>query len=82
MDRIFTILEEIRPEHDFRQSVDFVQDGLLDSYDIIQLVDMLEEEWSIVIDGTDLLPENFMNVKAILGLIKKSGGNIVDEGNL
>ena len=71
---ILGMLAELRPEFDFGDSEDFVMDGLLDSFDIISLSNMLEEKYSITIDGLDIVPENFASVDAIAALVKKSGG--------
>lgn len=76
MDSIFSMLAEIRPEFDYKDSDNFIEDGLLDSFDIISLVSMMEEKYNIKIDGLDIIPENFFDVDAIVGLVKKSGGNI------
>ena len=76
MQEIYTILKELRPEFDFTYSEDFVEDGFLDSFDIISLVSTLEEKYNIKIDGLDVVPENFCSADAIVGLIKKSGGQI------
>lgn len=76
MEQILSMLEEIRPEHDFRESSDFVEDGLLDSFDLITLIDMLESAYEVTIDGLDVVPENFASVEAIAGLVKKSGGTV------
>ena len=74
MDVILEMLNEIRPEFDFKNSEDFIKDGLLDSFDIVSLVSMLEETYNIKIDGLDIVPENFSNIKGIAGLVEKSGG--------
>lgn len=68
------MLAELRPEFDFNDSEDFVMDGLLDSFDIISLSNMLEEKYNITIDGLDIVPENFASVDAIAALVQKSGG--------
>ena len=44
MEEIYAILKEVRPEYDFKSSDDYVEDGFLDSFDIITLVSMLEEQ--------------------------------------
>lgn len=75
MEKIFSMLEELKPEQDFTASTDFIEDGMLDSFDIISLISMLEEEYDIIVDGMDVVPENFVSVDSILELIKKSGGN-------
>ena len=74
-EKIFEFLNELRPEFDFSESEDFIDDGLLDSFDIISLVSMIEENQSITIDGLDIVPENFVSVDAILALIEKTGGH-------
>ena len=70
------INRKIHPETIFENSVDFVKDELLDSFDVIELVSNIEKEFSIVIDGLDILPENFKNVDSIVEMIRKAGGNI------
>ena len=75
-EKIIGILTELRPEFDFTESDNFVMDGLLDSFDIVSLTNMLEEKYNITIDGLDIVPENYASVEAIAGLVKKSGGTI------
>lgn len=53
--------------------VNFIEEGILDSFDVINLVTALDSEFGISIDGTDVLPENFSSVNAIVMLLKKNG---------
>lgn len=76
MEELFELLKELRPEHDFRSSEDYIEDGLLDSFDIITLIDMIQEKYGVVIDGLDIVPENFCSVDAIAALIRNRGGTI------
>ncbi len=76
MEEIYKILKELRPEFDFTESEDFVEDGFLDSFDIISLVSAIEEKYNVKIDGLDVVPENFCSADAIVALIRKSGGAI------
>lgn len=71
-EKVFGILKEIRPEFDFEESDNFVEDGYLDSFDIVTLVSELEMAFDIVIDGLDVLPENFETVKDICNMVEKS----------
>jgi acyl carrier protein len=71
--KILNILGKIRPEFDFRISSNFIDDGMLDSFDIITLVTELDKAFSISIDGVDVIPENFINLKTIERLLVKSG---------
>ena len=72
-DRVYEILENLRPEFDFRNSENFVEDGYLDSFDIVSLVSDIESEFDVMIDGLEILPENFETVEAICELIERSG---------
>lgn len=74
MSSIKKMLDELRPEFDFTESENFIEDGYLDSFDIVSLISMIEEEYHIVIDGLEIIPENFINLEAIKNLIIKSGG--------
>lgn len=71
-DRLLAILSGIRPESDFRASMDFIEDGMLDSFDVVTLVSELEEQYQVSIDGVDIIPENFRNLATLRRLLEKS----------
>ena len=50
-EEILEILKEIRPEADYASSENFVDDGLLDSLEMMNLLDALEAQFDIYIDG-------------------------------
>lgn len=70
-EQILEILKAIRPEFDFTQDVNFIEEGMLDSFDVVSLVDSIEEEMGVAIPGDEILPENFSSVDAIESLIKR-----------
>lgn len=70
---ILEFLSEIRPEFDFSQSTNFIEEGLLDSFDIVNLVSSLDTSFGISIEGTDILPEYFSSVDKIIELLHKNG---------
>lgn len=70
---IIGILNEIRPEFDFSEPVDFITEGMLDSFDIVSLVSTLDEQFQISISGLDIIPENFSSTDRIEELLKKNG---------
>ena len=72
-EQIIKILAGLRPEFDFTQDVDFIEEGMLDSFDVINLVMELDAAFGVSIDGMDILPENFASVDAIEQLLKKNG---------
>ena len=72
-EQLLQILADLRPEFDFTQEgVNFIEEGMLDSFDLVALVTDLEQQFGVTIDGVDVVPENFENVEAIEQLINRS----------
>lgn len=69
--KVLNILSEIRSEFDFSTSSNFIEDGMLDSFDMVTLVTMLDEEFKISIEGTQVIPDNFISVESICSLLSK-----------
>ena len=70
--KILSILKGARPESDFESSTNFVTDGLLDSLDIMVIIREIEVQFNVVIDGIDIVPENFNSLESILNLVNSS----------
>ncbi|MFA7042805.1 MAG: acyl carrier protein [Bacteroidales bacterium] len=71
-EEIIKILTEIRPEFDFTEDINFIEEGMLDSFDIVSLVDSLDEKYKISISGLDIIPENFSSIDAIVRIVEKN----------
>lgn len=71
MEQLEQILQEIRPDLDFSKETSLIDDGVLDSFDIISIVGELNSEFEIEINVEDLLPENFNSMEAMYELITK-----------
>ena len=72
-EKVLEILSNLRPEFDFTEDVDFIEEGMLDSFDVVTLVSDLDSTFGISIDGVDIVPENFSSVDSIINLLKKNG---------
>lgn len=71
-EQIIKILTDLRPEFDFTTDVNFIEEGMLDSFDIVSLVDSIETEMGVSVSGVDVLPENFCSVEAICETIERN----------
>ena len=71
-EQIIEILTELRPEFDFTEDVNFIEEGMLDSFDVVSLVDEIETKFGVAIGGTDVIPENFCSIEAICDTIKRN----------
>lgn len=73
-EKIIEILTDLRSEFDFtEEGVNFIEERMLDSFDLVSLVDELEEQFDIKIDGVDVIATNFSTLENIEALLKKSG---------
>lgn len=71
-EKVIEILTELRPEFDFTEDVNFIEEGMLDSFDVVSLVDEIESAFGVAIGGSDVLPENFCSIDAICETIKRN----------
>ncbi|HEU4365566.1 MAG TPA: acyl carrier protein [Candidatus Krumholzibacteria bacterium] len=49
-----------------------LEKGIVDSWGIVELVEFLRKEFSIQVDDSEILPENFQDVKSIAALVRKN----------
>lgn len=71
MEQLKKILEEIRPDVEFDVEDKLIDNGILDSIDIIAIVTEINDAYDIDINVQYLLPENFNSMGAIYELICK-----------
>ena len=68
-EQVMEILAEIRSDIDFETETALIDDGLLESLDIVAIVGEFNEEFDVEISVEDLIPENFNSVDAMVELI-------------
>ena len=71
MNELMQILEELRPDVDFENEKALIDDGILDSFDIVALVGELNDAFDIEIKPNNLVPANFNSAEAMMDLIEQ-----------
>lgn len=74
MEKLMEILEDIRPDVDFASEKRLIGDGILNSLDIITIVDEINDEFEIEIRPKNLTADNFNSAEAIWALIRQLQG--------
>ncbi|MFI3250436.1 MAG: acyl carrier protein [Eubacteriales bacterium] len=67
---IIEILTDICGELDFEGETALVDDGILESLEIVTMVTDLMEAFDIELDVLDLTPDHFNSVDAIMALVQ------------
>ncbi|HIY34290.1 MAG TPA: acyl carrier protein [Candidatus Eubacterium faecigallinarum] len=71
METLLEILEDIRPDVDFKNCNTLIDDHILDSLAIISLIAEIEDEFDITIPTVEIAPRNFNSANAIWDMIKR-----------
>ena len=71
MERLLEILQELHPEVDFGSCDSLVDDGILDSFDIVSLVTEINDEFDVKIPAAEIIPENFNSAEQLWELIER-----------
>ena len=70
-DTILDILSDIIDEDDLDTCTTLIDDGVLSSLDIIQLIGALNDEFDISIPATEIIPQNFNSVDAMVAMVTR-----------
>lgn len=71
MEKLLKILSEIRPDVNFATEKGLIEEGILDSFDVVSIISALDDEYGVKIRVTELTPENFDSAENIMELVKK-----------
>ncbi|MCR5775204.1 MAG: acyl carrier protein [Lachnospiraceae bacterium] len=74
MEELIKLLEDVRDDVDFENTKDLIDGKILTSFDIIQLISTLDDEYDISIPAAEIVPANFNSAEAIYALIQRLQG--------
>ncbi len=70
-EEIIEVLKQVKAGVNYENEKNLVSDGILESFDIVTLISLLNNKFGVFITVTDLVPENFESVEAMEQLINK-----------
>lgn len=71
MKEIIAILENLKPGINFLEAEDLIEQHILESMEILQLVSDLDDAFDIEITLPYIKPENFKSVETIYTMVQK-----------
>ena len=69
MEELLEILRGLHEDVDFENTENLVDEGILDSLDIVTLVTEINDTFDVSVPPEELVPENFNSARAIYELI-------------
>ncbi len=69
--RILDILKEVNEDIIIYEGNDMLGDSVIDSFEIIEIISKLEEEFKIEIDAVNIVAANFKNKETIITMLEK-----------
>ena len=74
MEKLLAILKDIDPDIDYENEEHLIDDGLLDSMQVLEPVSTLEDEFDIEVTPTELVPANFNSADSMWKMIERLQG--------
>ncbi len=69
MDELIALLKKVKPNVDFANEETLVDDGLIDSLDVISIIAEVAEKYGVTIPTDEIIPDNFNSAAALKELI-------------
>ena len=71
MEQLLEILSEIKEDVDFTTCTTLIDDGILDSFDILQIISVLNEAYDISIPASEIMPQNFNSAESLYKMVER-----------
>ena len=69
MEELLEILKSIRPDVDFENETELIDEGILDSFDVVSIISEIDDKFDVQIRINELDPDNFNSSEAIWDLV-------------
>lgn len=69
--RVFKVLKLINEDICSYQGSKMLEDKIIDSFEIMQIISDLEEEFNMEIDAENIIVENFKNAQSVIDMMKR-----------
>ena len=71
LENVIELLLEVEEDVDFENCTTLIDDNVLDSFDILQIVSTLDDAFDVEIPAKEIVPENFNSAAALLAMVER-----------
>ena len=69
-EKIIAVVEDTNPEVSKYQGNDMMREGVIDSFEVIDIVTALEDEFDMELDESMVVADNFRNMDSIVEMME------------
>ena len=71
MEELLELLQDVRDDIDFEKEDNLIDDKVLTSFDIIQIIAAIDDAFDVSIPATQIVPANFNSMQAMYDMIQR-----------
>ena len=71
MEELLEILSDVKDDVDFENCTTLIDDAILNSFDILQIISALNDAYDISIPASEIVPKNFNSAAALLEMVER-----------
>lgn len=69
LDSVIELLKDVEEDVDYENCTALVDDRILDSFDILAIINAIDDEFDIAVPAKDVIPANFNSAQGIYEMI-------------
>ena len=71
MEELLEVLQDVKDDADFENCTTLIDDGVLDSFDLLQSIAALNDTYDISIPASEIVPANFNSAEAMYRMVQR-----------
>ncbi len=71
LERVIEMLEDVKDGIDYETETGLIDNELLDSFDILQIISAIDDEFEVAVPASEIVPANFNSAQAIFDMIAR-----------
>ncbi|MBR3357188.1 MAG: acyl carrier protein [Solobacterium sp.] len=71
MEELLEVLQDVKDDADFENCTTLIDDGVLDSFDLLQIIAAINDAFDISIPASEIVPANFNSAEAMYRMVQR-----------
>ena len=71
LDAIINLLKDVEEDVDYENCTTLVDDRFIDSFDILAIINAIDDEFDIAVPAKEVIPDNFNSAQGIFEMVRR-----------